>query len=125
MIPGAQDQWQDLRGYDYLSPDSPSHGTGRGIDTYGGFAAMGREINAVSYAVKNDDYILLFQGKTELTLPDPNAFPGRILKLRSAPNYEVIFRNYTVFGLWHDTTSKPTGKRFYGNTSNRGSMAPG
>jgi hypothetical protein len=95
-IPGTQDQWQDIQSYNYLSAASPIHGTGRGIDTSGGFAAMGRKISGLSYAVQNDDYILLFTDKAEVALPDPNAFPGRILKLRASQTGPISFRDYIV-----------------------------
>lgn len=95
-IPGTQDQWQDARGYNYLNPNSPGHGTGRGMDTLGGFAARGRRITALNYTVAEDDYILLFEGKTTVNMPDANTFDGRILKLRTAGN-EITFASAGVY----------------------------
>ncbi|PSK93136.1 pyocin knob domain-containing protein [Taibaiella chishuiensis] len=94
-IPDGQIQWQDLNSNSYMSAKVPPGGsTGQGLNTAGGFAAMGRRISSNNdYLVKPDDYILIFLDKPQVTLPNPASYKGRILKLRAAGTGEVTLNS--------------------------------
>lgn len=99
------DNWFGYNGYpdNYVTPSLAPSGA-VGLATGGGFSASGVSVSGSTYAVKNEDYTMLFQNDCTVTLPDPVDWPGRILKLRSGP-YTVYLSGYNVISYGAALTS--------------------
>lgn len=80
------DQWVDHYGYNYISPNSPTYGSGEGINTNGGYASRTQTINGNNYfktdnSVEHIIRIDFSSDSCDLEIPKPSDYPDRVITI--------------------------------------------